>query len=52
MMVDQKRFQILLVEDSATSAELASYWLEDGLKTPFVLHKATIRLGASCGHAA
>ncbi len=40
-MSDQKPFQILLVEDSPTSAELANYWLEDGLKKPFVLHKAT-----------
>lgn len=46
MMVEQKQFQILLVEDSATSAALATYWLEDGLKTPFYLHKAT-RLGSA-----
>jgi serine phosphatase RsbU (regulator of sigma subunit) len=39
-------FQILLVEDSPTAAELASYWLEDGLKTSFVLHRAGNLLGA------
>lgn len=34
-------FRILLVEDSQTSAELAHYWLDEGLHSPFVLHRAS-----------
>ena len=40
-MASHEQFQILLVEDSPTSAELAHFWLEDGLRRPFLLHKAT-----------
>ena len=41
-----KSFRILLVEDSATSAELTRSWLEGGLGTEFILHRAT-RLSAA-----
>ena len=36
-----KSFRIMLVEDSATSAELTRSWLEGGLGTEFILHRAT-----------
>ena len=36
-----KSFRIMLVEDSATSAELTRSWLEDGIGTEFILHHAT-----------
>lgn len=36
-MVDYEVFQILLVEDSATSAAMATHWLESSLGTKFVL---------------
>ena len=41
-----KSFRIMLVEDSATSAELTRSWLEGGLGTEFILHRAT-RLSAA-----
>ncbi len=41
MAPQQSSFRILLVEDSQTSAELAHYWLEEGLHELFVLHRAT-----------
>lgn len=40
-MVHYGEFRILLVEDSPTSAALASHWLKAGLGTPFVLHTVT-----------
>jgi serine phosphatase RsbU (regulator of sigma subunit) len=45
-MAIHQSFRILLVEDSATSAELARYWLEDGLGTGFTLHR-TARLSSA-----
>ncbi len=39
-MAIHESFRIMLVEDSATSAELAKSWLEDGLGTEFILHRA------------
>ena len=40
-MAIHKSFRIMVVEDSATSAELTRCWLEDGLGTEFILHRAT-----------
>jgi sigma-B regulation protein RsbU (phosphoserine phosphatase) len=40
-MDNQESFRIMLVEDSPTAAELANYWLVDGLRSEFVLHRAT-----------
>ena len=40
-MENHKSFRIMLVEDSPTAAELANFWLQDGLGTDFVLHRAT-----------
>ena len=45
-MAKHKAFRIMLVEDSLTSAELANHWLLEGLRTEFVLHRAT-RLSAA-----
>ncbi|MEJ7592890.1 MAG: SpoIIE family protein phosphatase [Planctomycetaceae bacterium] len=39
-MAIHESFRIMLVEDSATCAELAKCWLEDGLGTGFILHRA------------
>ena len=39
-MAIHESFRIMLVEDSATSAELAKCWLEDGIGTGFILHRA------------
>ncbi len=40
-MKNHETFRIMLVEDSPTAAELANYWLQDGLGADFVLHRAT-----------
>ena len=40
-MAIHKSFRIMVVEDSATSAEMTRCWLEDGLGTEFILHRAT-----------
>lgn len=41
MAAQNPLFRILLVEDSQTSAELANYWLEEGLHHQFIVHRAT-----------
>lgn len=40
-MAIHQSFRILLVEDSATSAERAKHWLEEGLGSGFILHRAS-----------